>query len=106
MAQLTVQKISLSGTDPSFAAASAGGDTFANDGNTVLRVKNGGTAAISVTVDAITPCNFGFDHDASVSVPAGGAREIGPFPQNRFGVTAAVSYSGVTSVTVAAVSQG
>lgn len=105
MAQLTVQKATLSGLAPTFAAADAAGDTFANDGRTHLHVKNGSAAAVTVTVDSVTACSYGFDHNAEVSVPAGGERIIGPFDQNRFGTTAAVSYSAVTSVTVAAVSQ-
>lgn len=104
MAQLAIQKTSLSGLGPTFAAADAAGDTFANDGRTVLHIKNGGAAAITATVDSINPCNYGFDHNAAVSVPAGGERVIGPFNQTRFGVTASVAYSAVTSVTVAALS--
>lgn len=102
MAQLTVQETSLTGLAPTFTAADAAGDTFENDGQTVLHVKNGSAAAITATVDSVRPCNYGFDHDAAVSVPAGGERIIGPFERNRFGTTASVAYSAVTSVTVAA----
>lgn len=103
MAVLNVQEMSPSGLDPSFAAAEAGGDTFANDGRTYLHVKNGSAGSLTVTVNAVKSCNFGFDHDAAVSVPAGGERRIGPFQVGRFGSTCEVSYSGVTSLTVAAV---
>lgn len=102
MAQLTVQKTNLTGLDPTFVAAAAGGDTFENDGQTLFHAKNGSAAAITVTVDSIRPCNYGFDHNAVVSVPAGGERIIGPFDRNRFGTTVTVTYSAVTSLTVAA----
>jgi hypothetical protein len=105
MAVLAVQQVAMAGIAPTYAAASVGGDTFANDGHTVLHVKNGGVGSVTVTVDSVTACNQGFDHDSAVVVPAGGERYMGPFPTRRFsnasGV-ASVAYSGVTSVTVAA----
>jgi hypothetical protein len=103
MAVLVVQSTSLTGLAPAFVAAGAGGDTFANDGATLLHVKNGGGGSIDVTVDSTQQCSHGFDHNVVVAVPAGGERVIGPFPTRRFGETASVSYSGVTTVTVAAV---
>ncbi|MBC7193861.1 hypothetical protein [Marinobacter sp.] len=108
MALLNVQKASLTGLAPTFVAASAGGDSFVNDGKTVLHVKNGGASEITVTVNSQQPCNYGFDHDVTVAVPAGGERIIGPFRQDRFNNSdgqVMVSYSAVTSVTVAAIAQ-
>lgn len=104
MAQLTVQVSSLSGTAPAFVAAAAGGDSFVNNGGTVLHVKNAGAGAITATIDSASPCSYGFDHDISVSIPAGAERIIGPFNQTRFSTTVNVTYSGVTSVTVGAFS--
>jgi hypothetical protein len=103
MAKLTVQKMGLGGLAPTFAAADAAGDNFDNTGQEYLHVKNGSAAAITATVDSVRACNQGFDHDASVSVPAGGERLIGPFHPYRFGVSTQIAYSAVTSVTVAAV---
>lgn len=103
MADLAVQATSLTGLAVTYAAASAGGDTFDNDGRTVLLVKNSDTAAHTVTPNSVTPCNYGFDHDVAVSVPAGGGREIGPFDPSRYGVSVSVAYSAVTGMTVAAV---
>ncbi len=108
MALLASQAPSQAGTAVSFVAASAGGDTVRPGDTTSLRVKNGGTAAITVTIDSIRPCDQGVDHNLSVSVPASGEREIGPLPAARFagpGGVVAVTYSAVTSVTVAAVSR-
>lgn len=101
MANLAVVKMTLAGTAPALVAAGAGGDTFDNDGNTLFEVRNAGGGAVTVTINATTPCNHGFDHDVAVSVPATtGVRVIGPFPVNRFGRSVSVTYSGVTSVTV------
>jgi hypothetical protein len=104
MADLTVQKISLSGVDASFVAADAAGDTFTNDGRTTFHIKNGSAAGITVTIDSASPCSYGYDHDVAVSVPAGGSIQVGPFRPDRFnkvGDKVHVSYSDVTSVTVA-----
>ncbi len=106
MADLTVQQISHSGLNPSFGAAAGGGDQFTNSGKTYLHVKNGGGSAITVTVNSQSNCSFGFDHDVQVSVPASGERIIGPFAKSRFDDAngkVQVTYSGVTSVTVAAI---
>ncbi|MFD2704239.1 hypothetical protein [Salibacterium lacus] len=105
MAQLSVQKLSLSGISPSFTAAASGGDTFKNYGKTILHVKNDGSSEVTVTV-ASNPCEYGENHDVEVSIPAGEERQIGNFDQNRFnddGYLVSVSYSSVSSVTVAAI---
>lgn len=111
MAQLTVQNVTRSGLTPSYAAATGTGDSFSNNGATFLHVKNGHTAAQSVTVDSqYAPLPAGTAQaDVVVSIPAGGERMIGPFPTRSFndvdGLTQ-VTYSGVTALTVAAINQG
>lgn len=102
LAALTPQSLNRDGLEATYAAAAAGGDTFANDGRTFLHVKNGGGASVNVTVDSIKQCDQGVDHDVIVAVPAGEERMIGPFPVSRFGSPATIAYSGVTTVTVAA----
>lgn len=106
MTALTVQDIALTGLAPSYVAADATGNYFTNNtGRTFLHVKNGGAAAINVTVDSQQLCSFGYDHNVVVSVPAGGERMIGPFVTTRWNDANGrvnVSYSAVTSVTVAA----
>lgn len=104
MATLTVQAPTLDGAAISYASAAGGGDTFANDGMTLFHAKNGSGGAITVTAASTTPCNQGHDHDAVVSVPAGGDRLIGPFPIAQFSTEVSMAYSGVTSLTVAALS--
>lgn len=107
MALLTVTKPSLTGVTSNPVPASSGGDTFPNDGFTFLRVKNGGGSSITVTINSQTPCNYGFDHDMTVTVAAGAEELIGTFPVNRFNDAngyVSVTYSAVTSVTVEAIS--
>ena len=107
MATLTVQQTSLTGLATTYAAAAGGGDEFPNDGRTMLHVKNGGGAGITVTVNSRVNCSQGYDHDSVSSIGAGAEAMIGPFDLTRFNDTttnrAAVTYSGVTTVTVAAV---
>jgi hypothetical protein len=113
MAVLSVQTIPVSGLAASMTSASAGGDKFdnANDGRTFLRVKNGGGASINVTIakQAASVNVGGFGAlavaDEVIAVAAGAEKDIGPFPAGRFNDANGqvnVSYSGVTTVTVAA----
>jgi len=104
MAALATQDIRRSGTVPSMAAAAAGGDTFTPSIDTFVIVTNGGVGSITVTVD--TP-NEAFPDvgiaQVSVTVTAGQTKHIGPFNYDQFAQsdgTAAMTYSGVTSVTV------
>jgi hypothetical protein len=105
MALLTVQQIVRTGLNPSYQAAAGGGDSIPNSaGRVFLHVKNGGGSSINVTLNSQTNCDQGFDHDEVVAVPNGGERIIGPFParfQDSSG-NVQVTYSAVTSVTVAA----
>lgn len=103
MALLTIYAISQAGVVPTYVAASAGGDTFPNDGQTFLHVKNGHTSPQTVTVNSTKQCDQGFDHDVVVAVPNASERMIGPFPIARFGRTVSISYTGVTALTIAAV---
>lgn len=110
MALLANQVITVAGTTPTLVAAAVGGDTVTPRPNLFLWVKNGGGASVTVTVDDPNSVSPGgakqFDPDLSVAVPAGADRLIGPLDPTRFtnpttGV-AAITYSGVTSVTVGA----
>lgn len=103
MALLSGQNVAPTGLSPSYSAAAGGGDSFFNDGRTFLHVKNGGGGSINVTIDANVACNIGTEHDLVVAVPNGQERMIGPFPTNRFLDTVNITYSGVTSVTIAAI---
>lgn len=107
MADLTVQSATSAGLEVTFASATSGGDAFVNDGKSILRVKNGDDADMTVTIDSPTECNQGGTHDITVTVTAGEERDIGPFLRNRFNDEdgkVQVTYSAVTSVTVAVIS--
>lgn len=107
MALLTAAVAALGGTNPNFVAASGGGDTFQYQPNSFLHVRNGSGAAITVTVVVPGNTEFGVAQpDPTVSVPAGGDRLIAIRPGlvDPATGTAGVTYSAVTSVTVAVVS--
>ena len=94
-----------------FGAAASGGDVFANDGETYFAVTNGGGSSVTVTITAqntsTTKTGFGTVTKANggAAVAAGDTDVFGPFPTGAFNNSSgqvAVTYSGVTSVTVAA----
>ncbi|MGL5116512.1 MAG: hypothetical protein ACRC7C_14430 [Beijerinckiaceae bacterium] len=112
MAALTVQNIVEAGLANALTAAAGGGDTFVNpeDQTTFLMVTNGGGGSINVTCTsqvtnaAVPGLGNVTMSDRVVAVPNGATRMIGPFPPrfNNASGAVAVSYSGVTSVTVGA----
>ena len=108
MALLARQKIDEDGLVATYDAAAMGGDSFENDGRTILHAKNGSGGPLTVTVAAeqATTQKPGFGEltkaDAAIAVPAGGEAFLGPFPTIAFGVLSEITYSGVTSLTIAA----
>ncbi|MEH0426629.1 hypothetical protein QBB34_09900 [Streptomyces stelliscabiei] len=104
MAILTAQAIPLSGLQPTYAAAAGGGDQAPVGEKLVLHVKNGDASAKTVTV--ATPGTHGdlAIADAAQVIPAGGnafiALKASTFRDQATG-RAAITYSAVTSVTVA-----
>lgn len=107
MALLTTQKIVQSGLVPTMVAASVGGDSWEPTSTTFLFVENGGGSSITVTVHT-TATAFGQPiQDVVVAVPAGQSAMIGPFEPGEVAQPAtgegSIAYSGVTSVTVAAI---
>lgn len=112
MATLTVQSVVRTGLNPSLVAAAGGGDEFVNDsgGDTFFWVDNGGGGSVTVTIASQATAQPGLvATDLAVAVPAGEQRMIGPFPPgtstafNDGAEKVQVTYSGVTSVTVAAI---
>lgn len=91
----------------SAVSAAAGGDVFQNDENTGFWIDNQSGGPVTVTFDAPQSCDQGFAHDAAVVVADAFTGFLSTrFSHARFGQTnrtVSVTYSGVTSVDVAAV---
>jgi hypothetical protein len=111
MATLATQPVSRAGIVPAYAAAAAGGDKFAPGKDTLLHVKNGSAAAITVTIVTPKTTSYGSEiADNEVAVAAGSERLIGPFPYEHYADTddglGDITYSAVTSLTVGAFALG
>jgi len=111
MAELTIQQITEAGVDINYSAAAGGGDTADNGGSTFLHIKNGGESSITATITAQTTSVENSIYgdltkaNASVAIGAGEEAFIGPFKPAAFNDgngEIAITYSGVTSVTIAA----
>lgn len=114
MATLTVQTVTSSGVTPTYVSAAVAGDQVANpDGDTFVHVKNTSTASkvVTVTAQQTSVSNVpGYGtltkSSVTVTVPATtGDKLIGPFPLLAFNNASgrlAVTYSAVTSLTIAA----
>ena len=104
---LTVQTLFFTGTTPSFAAAAAGGNSFANSsGDVFIEIKNVGSA-INVTVTVASNVVDGLTiADLSATIPATtGDKMLGPFNIGRFNDGSGnvnIAFSSVTSVTIGA----
>jgi hypothetical protein len=100
------------GDAPTMVAADATGNTFRNPpgDEAHLWVQNGGGLPVTVTVATARPSNFGRFPDKVLTVPAATLQQLPLFSAVRFtdpGTTlCTVTYSSVSSVTVAAVRPG
>lgn len=108
MAVLTVQQAVLAGLTPTYAAASVGGDSFANDGRIFLHVKNSDSSSHVTTVASQKPTVPGYTPaNNAVTVPiTTGDKIIGPFDPtvwNDADGKVQVTYAAVTGMTVAAI---
>lgn len=108
MAVITVQTATKeSPLSPTYAACSAGGDTFANNGRVMLHFKNANlSTARVVTIDSLVACSYGFDHDVTVTVPADGDVVVGFLEINRFNDAqsdVSMTYDNEADLTVAAI---
>lgn len=106
MALLSTQVVAPTGTALTFAAATVGGDTCATGSDVRLFVKNGSGSSITVTL--VTPGTVDGDlaiADRTVTVAAGAETAIPMTDLYRNPSTgvASITYSAVTTVTVAVV---
>jgi hypothetical protein len=109
MATLATQGISPDGLEATYATAAGGGDKVRPGATTFLHVKNGDASDKTVTIDDPTSVKprgaASWNPDLVVVVTAGEERMIGPLGDRFAGSDGlvAVTYSAVTSVTVAAI---
>lgn len=113
MAALTTQHPAQAGVALTYAAAAVGGDSFQNNGREMMHIKNGSGSPVTVTftsgLSSGNKCSFGVAaaaHDKVVTVGATSDALVGPFNKDQFndatdGLTLHVTYSAVTTVTVA-----
>ena len=111
MGLITAQEISEAGVVVTYGAATVDGDVVDNEGTVFLHLKNGGGSEMTVTITAQTtsvdsPLYGALTKaNASKAIAASGEAFIGPFQINAYNNTdeqIAITYSGVTSVTIAA----
>jgi hypothetical protein len=112
MAALATQFIAQAGLTPAYVAASGGGDTFTPGDKTFLHIKNASGAPITLTLltyPDTSPWGSAIP-DQTVTIPATvGDKMIGPLVGSQYANPATglggLTYSGVTSLTVAVISQ-
>lgn len=107
MATLSVTNVVVGGTLVSLAAASAGGDVFANNRNDtlVLMITNASGTDTTITITAQNACSHGSTHDVTKVIATGTTYLWGAFEAARFNVaagTVAVTYSDEAGLTVGA----
>lgn len=109
MAELTVTRITPTGTAGTLTAAASGGDTYLNGPTTYCEVDNGGGGAITVTAarsrTVVRKINFNEIAISDIALSVGaGARQLfkAPLGSHSAGGTVSLTYSGVTTVTVGA----
>ncbi|MER5653432.1 hypothetical protein ABT076_10495 [Streptomyces sp. NPDC002131] len=106
MALLAPQVVALSGLTPTYTAAAASTTVTCGE-RSFLHVKNAAGSSMTVTVTATGKIRGQGVADLVVTVPATtGDKMIGPLTPDLFasaadGVSAAITYSSTTSVTVA-----
>ena len=106
MATLIATAIASSGTASSATAASAGGDKVAPSGDRLfVEVTNGGGSSITVTIPSYATVRGQAAADRTVTVAASATKKIPIYADlntNPADGLAAITYSGVTTVTVGA----
>lgn len=104
---VTPQRVTSAGTEPTFEAANVDGNSFKPAAGRVLEVKNGSTAAITVTIPSTFRAEGLSMPSRTVNVPATsghvrvalGDANVHRQPDG----TVLVNYSAVTTVSVAVV---
>jgi len=108
MAQLAITPINRAGvlsTTAGAAATATTGDTFPNDGNTILEVVNGGGSSINVTITPTATVDGSVPASKVIAIAASARALIGPFDPKLYNDTnGLVTFicSAVTTVTAKA----
>lgn len=105
MAAIAHQQIQITGTEVTFQAAAGGGDTVQPGDNVFLRVRNADASDKTVTIVVPGTQHGQNNPDVAVVVTAAEQRDIGPLTRDLADPSDGlihVTYSAVTSVTVAA----
>lgn len=95
--------VSRAGVNPVGAAADVAGDSFTNDGKTMLYIYNGAGAPITLTLVVQYTVDSKAVTNPTLSVTNGEGRLVGPFPTqiyNDANGRVNVTYSAVATVTV------
>lgn len=103
MATLAVQDIAIGGLEATKNSCAGGGDVFPNDGNIMIIVENGSAGDLTVTATTSQTVQGLAVADSAIVVTAGEERAIGLFDPALFNNSSgqvALTYSGVTSLTV------
>jgi len=109
MATIATQTISRTGLEAAYSAAAAGGDDFVNTGKEFIHIRNASVGDITVTI--VTPATVDglAVADRAVVVTAAEERFIGPFQTTYYNNSSgkvALTYSGVTTLTLAVLNPG
>lgn len=103
MALLAAQTVVRNGIAPALVPASAGGDTFENDGTQWIQITNGDGTPTALTIVTPRTVDGLAVADKQISIPAGSTRLIGPFPVGTYNNNdneVALQYDKVTSLTI------
>ena len=108
MATLATQNVDTAGLAPAYTAAAAGGDKMLPGDHDFLHVKNGSGSAVTVTI--VTPATVDAVlavGDRAIVVPATTGERMIRVPADLYrdpvDGLASITYSAVTTVTVAAI---
>ena len=115
MGAIAIQTISESGIVATYGVTAGGGHTVENNGKVFLHYKNGSGGEITVTITAQTTSVDSSVYgdltkaNATQLIAASGECFIGPFSPPAYNNSSSqivITYSGVTSLTVAALQLG
>lgn len=99
MPDLTVERVTQTGLNPTMTAAAAS-QTFQGGDKVFVRIANGDASSHNATFTT-TAQVAGLDiDDRVVTVPAGEDRIAGPFPTSLYGSSVAITWSATTSMTI------